>query len=81
MPPLFMGEVFFLVVGSIEVFVHLYADFDGHDLPTHIDGDLHLSVLRSDFCEKSERGWEAHDNGTSIEKHPIGMVSIECDKN
>lgn len=40
-PPLFMGEVFSLVVCSVEIAVNLYAHINRHSLSVDLYGNLH----------------------------------------
>ena len=49
MTPLFVGEVFFLVVGTVKKLINFNADLYGHELPAVIDGNFHPFFLRSDF--------------------------------
>lgn len=82
-PPLLMGKVFFLVVGSVQVLVYFNCDLHGQGLSVYVDGDFHLPFLRSDFLQRFLNGVGRRTTAGSVyasqENKSVRMVKFHSD--
>lgn len=82
-PPLFMGKVFFLVAGFVQILVYFDCDLHGQGLSVYVDGDFHLPFLRSDFLQRFlngvRRGTAVGSMCASQENKSARMVKFHSD--